>query len=157
NTLHRTLIETERPWLSAELSPGSDFIFSPANDLNGATFSLHVAVKNIGKTPAINAEVKVALHVETASNQSVSDDWRKACTPLLKGTGLGYVIFPNDTVETSVPMFLPASAISDAVEDRWQMQKKFRGASDEKKVIIPIAVGCILYNFPFAPADEYHQ
>ena len=35
NTLYRTLVETERPWIYAEINPGSDFEFSPSTDQRG--------------------------------------------------------------------------------------------------------------------------
>jgi hypothetical protein len=50
---------TERPWVVAEVSEINDFSSQQATFMVGG----YVAIKNIGKSPATDLSVRVALHI----------------------------------------------------------------------------------------------
>ena len=144
-----TLIATNRPWVSVDISVASDLAYDEQGD---ARVVIKFILKNVGKSPATNvqilAEIPVVFGDARALQKAISD--REKLRPAGLGN-LGVTLFPG---ETQIHTYnLPISRASiDAFN---QKQAADHGLPAGSTTFLPTLVGCVDYKFTFA--EGHHQ
>lgn len=135
---NKTLVATQRPWVSVTVSVASSLVFR--NGAGRLTFDF--IMKNFGNSPAINVELdyKIVLHLPEAWDvmQEVSEAARRR----LPSHMLGHKIFPTDRFRMRVSIPIERAAIEAAAERL--------GVPALTMISLPSMVCCVVYNSAFS-------
>jgi hypothetical protein len=145
NKLSRDLSVAEnRPWLSVNIIIGPRGLYF---NENGANLDLIFIIKNIGKTPAVSANIVGHPSIDIGINERIIA-LEKICEEERKrrpdARSMGYTVFPDEqiTLDFTYPF---------ANKDRLEIS-----IEKEHGFIMPIIIGCVDYLFSFGGPD-HHQ
>lgn len=145
NKLNREIfVSSERAWLFPNVSIASPLTYDPVN--NGALrIDFHISVRNVGRSPAINAHVQTELVIPAIGKENflvapiqvrISERARARRTDFFD-----QVVFPSGEVVYPI-----GHIVSREELDR---------VTSVSQSMIPTLVGCVDYQFPFGP--DHHQ
>lgn len=149
----RSLSAVDRPWLSVRFEIGSDLKFSS----EGGRITIVFAVKNIGKSPALHADVYAEFRMISPRSDFV-EEHLKTCArtkpPLTPDTpAAGFSLFPDEQLVISHS--LPISH-DDMQKARLTFEDIYKDDGPLGPVWFnPILFGCVTYRF--ASDGSYHQ
>lgn len=145
----RTLIATQRAWISVEASVGAPLVF----DQNGASTSIAFRIKNVGNSPATHITPHVRLGVLKEGGPYPLEEQTRGCSEVRQGPiGLGFTLFPGQSFPESQGLASGSWGVNISQEEIG----KGRQVSADKKHIALFIVGCIDYTFPSDP-EHHHQ
>lgn len=146
----KTLVATNRPWISVGISIGSDLTYDTQGD---ARVVINFVLKNVGNSPAANvqilSEIPVVFGDARPFQKAISD--REKLRPAGLGN-LGVTLFPGETQTHA--RNLPISRVS-IEEFRRNMIADNGWPEDMPMAFLPTLVGCVDYKFTFA--EGHHQ
>jgi hypothetical protein len=131
---NKTLIETQRPWVSIIEMGLGPLIY----DDQGARITITAQMKNVGSVPAININLNAAVYLigkrldVIEAQQTVCEEvkrWKAAAGPAL---------FPSDTISASINIPISKSDIEE-------YSIEIPGVG---RTITPVIVGCADYVIP---------
>ena len=125
-----TAEEHARPWVSIDDLKAGPLIFSNS----GAGIQLKITMKNSGPTPAINVLPFPMIFVQEAHPFSVIEIIKRRCPHSHPGGGLGYSLFPGQTVEevNTPSMTREEFAYSTAIAPFLLICVKYKDASNNE-------------------------
>ena len=144
----KTMIGTQRPWVSVHLNLGSGFKF----DKEGGTITIVFRVKNVGNSPAMGVNIHPGVVLSFIPKDVIDEQKRMLATiPRNDPTPdlpphFGYILFPGEefTYETTFPI-----SREQIEKFKTEMIKSFGGNRESLKFITPSVVGCVVYRFSF--------
>lgn len=131
---HRTLVVSQRPWVSVKLKIASSLIFKDGE----GRIEIHCLLRNFGPSPANNVEVLQEIvpmqHKAWDEIVRITENARKRHPRKM----LGHKIFPNEefTYRTNIP--ISRKKIEEIATEL--------GFPDLEGVVYPVIVGCVIYN-----------
>jgi hypothetical protein len=137
----KTLIATQRPWLSVNLEIGSGLVF----DDQGCRIVIKFRIKNVGNSPAVAVHIwsEIVLNNEITNQKRVCALYGKDQIDLTQTFG-GDIIFPNDEITYGINLPITRAAIDQA---RNEIAEAHNIPVDN--FISPSVVGCVSYRFAF--------
>ncbi len=151
----KTLVATQRPWVSVRLSLGGEVKF----DQRGVSTPIVLRMKNVGNSPAIgiwiDAEPVLSFGMEGEvinKQRSILANLRKTHQP--GAPGYGHMLFPGEDFVDNISFQISREKIK---EYQTRMAKSYGHdfgkppPSDLNSVfpILPDIVGCVFYEFSF--------
>ena len=156
DTAAKQLEQTERPWLTIDVTPDSSFEFT--ND-GGVGFSIRPRIRNIGNSVATDITFDARMVVPPMDNGSrffhePIDQQKQLCdkvanAPLGPSDNLTMTLFPT-SIDESLSHGLSLSKADIDASKHAVVLKTGPGA-----IISPFIVGCVDYQF--AAAIRHHQ
>ncbi len=153
NVAEKTLVATQRPWVSVEMK-----IISPLTyDAEGnAQITIGFMLKNIGNSPAVELDLIAELHPifgdAVAKKQKLCDAVRKSHPLDSRVSEWGLVLFPQQ----SMPFGQALSVSHKEIEEFNLAQAGDSPIWPKDRLIWPAKIiGCVNYKFTFT--DGYHQ
>jgi len=148
-TLQNTTVTNERPWLKLEIEPAGDFSYS--TEL-GIDFLIKVNIKNIGKTPALYANIDATLIAVGFVDVISAKTRQEICEYAKNGSvaSVGYMIFPNEEISLKrVVNVTPEEA-------PLFFEMVIPNSNPPKYMLRPATViACVGYVSTFSKADAY--
>jgi hypothetical protein len=139
---------SERPWVSVDVSIAKPLVFDP----QGGTISLRWVLKNVGHSPAAGTAVVAKLRFWNPPTIDLDKEQKALCGPIhdlpdLPGVSrtMGDTLFPTDQETKTRQLSF----------DTKDVELGIVRTKNAKPVIIPAIVGCVDYQFEFAPG--HHQ
>lgn len=149
NISQKTLIATQRAWISVEATIGSPLVF----DERGASTTIHFRVKNVGNTPATHIMPRVWLGVLKEGGPFAPEEQTRRCNEVRQGApALGFTLFPGQSFPETQGF---ASAGYGVNIKREEIEKGLLASFDKRRISLFI-VGCVDYTFPSDP-EHHHQ
>jgi hypothetical protein len=148
-----TLVSTNRPWIQVKfIGIEGPLGFGPAfGDDVGGGVDIILLVRNVGKSPAIRvgADLRLASTFDLLANQrEFCDAIKRSRDPILEPNVLRpeNTLFPEDEINIRVRAWTHPEQIQQA-------RQRAANMPDNKANLA--LVGCVYYEFPFAPG--FHQ
>lgn len=141
----KTLIATQRPWVSVHMAIASGLQFSA----NEARITIRFNVKNVGNSPAIAIGIHPLIYLQTLK-RDMMEEQKKVCGKLettidISKPFLRYMLFPNEN-------FIQNFSLSISRADIDRSQAEFAETYKDmppSNFISPVLVGCVSYRFAF--------
>jgi hypothetical protein len=147
-----TLIATNRPWVSVDISIGSNLVY---DDEGNARVIIKFVLKNVGSSPAANVWIDgeiVPVFGDSGPFQKAISERNKARAAGLGN--LGVTLFPGETQTHAHNLPISRASIKEYME---KMAADI-GEEAAKKIgmsFLATLVGCVDYKFTFA--EGHHQ
>jgi hypothetical protein len=143
NVAEDTLIATQRPWVSVELSVAGPLTFTDEE----ARVEIGFLLKNTGNSPAINVQVEAEIalfmgDVSGAPHEIMKQICKRAKASPDDNAVLGHTIFPNDQFPYRVNLGKRRDQIREALRNFGEKNNDW---------FAPAVVGCVSYRFAFQP------
>lgn len=135
NTGRDTMEGSQRPWISVDVYPASDFIIT-SNGIPQLT--INIKMKNYGPSPALEVSM-MAVMFDVGSKKDFIEEQVKLCHPkksnlfpMMRGS-----IFPTQTIDEYFALRIEAADIAPQKEK-----------TDTDILLVPGIVGCVEYVSP---------
>jgi hypothetical protein len=153
-TAQQELELSKRPWVFADIMLAKDLTYN----VNGANITLRFVLHNIGNSPAAATWVNlVAFDMMFEGKSSPIDEQRKLCDPMRTYKpdphAVGFTIFPGQIIQQDISTSISGKEINEVNAAILRLIKK--PISNFRSRLYPMIVGCIDYQFEFAPG--HHQ
>lgn len=144
--MQSSLKAAERPWLSLKVMIGENFV---VND-NEFRFDVRCVVKNFGKSPAFNCDIKNVLEVflDSKFDERFEDFYKSTKSKSANRSILGFSIFPNEEQTVDVNIGLPLEKVI-------QLNDEMLKRTGDIIFFAPVLYSCITYKSNFD--HEYHM
>lgn len=148
----KTLITTQRPWLSVQMQIVSNFRISKVANQQD-TITIRFIVKNVGNSPALGIDITPRI-CTLGPWQEVSSVERQICDlgsgpKVLKQPFLGYTLFPNDHFIQDISLGISPNDIEQFRTKITEFAKSINSPSPNTNYINLFLIGCVRYRFGF--------